>query len=118
MPPPGSQAPTFVSIPEVFESKPLGRSPSRTSLIGCAGAAKATLIELRDPLEEHSHGDADEALYVVAGEGTQRMVGNDVALTPGTLVMVPRGTAHTITRQGTRVLVLLSILSGPPCTTK
>jgi len=32
--------------------------------------------------------------------------------------MVPRGTAHTITRQGTRVLVLLSVLSGPPCTAR
>ena len=73
---------------------------------------------LRDPLAEHTHDDADEAIYVVAGEGTQHIAGRDVPLSPGTLAMVPRGTPHTITRLGTKVLVLLSVLSGPPCTVK
>jgi hypothetical protein len=118
LPPPGSQPPTFVSIPDVFEANSIGRNPSRTSLVGCAGVATATLIQVRDPLAEHSHDDADEALYVVAGEGVERIAGRDVPLTPGTLAMVPRGTAHTITREGSKVLVLLSILSGPPCTAK
>ena len=77
-----------------------------------------TLIQLRDPLTEHTHDGADEALYVVAGEGVVRIAGRDVPVTAGTLAMVPRGTAHTITRQGTKVLVLLSTLSGPPCTVK
>jgi mannose-6-phosphate isomerase-like protein (cupin superfamily) len=116
LPPPGSQSATSLSIPEVFETNPIGRNPSRTSAVGCAGLATATLIQLRDPLAEHTHADADEALYVVAGEGIHRVAGRDVPLTPGTLAMVPRGTPHTITRQGSRLLVLLSILSGPPCT--
>jgi mannose-6-phosphate isomerase-like protein (cupin superfamily) len=118
LPPPGSQPPTFVSIPDVFEANPIGRDPSRTSIVGCAGVATATLIQVRDPLAEHTHDDADEALYVVAGEGVERIAGRDVPLTPGTLAMVPRGTAHTITRQGSKVLVVLSTLSGPPCTAK
>jgi mannose-6-phosphate isomerase-like protein (cupin superfamily) len=57
-------------------------------------------------------------LYVVAGEGIQRVAGIDVPLTAGILAMVPRGTPHTITRSGSRPLVLLSILSGPPCTAR
>jgi mannose-6-phosphate isomerase-like protein (cupin superfamily) len=116
LPPQASQPPTVVSIPEVFESNPIGRNPSRTSLVGCAGVATTTLIQVRDPLTEHTHADADEALYVVAGEGIQRVAGRDVPLIPGTLAVVPRGTLHSITRQGPRVLVLLSITSGPPCT--
>jgi mannose-6-phosphate isomerase-like protein (cupin superfamily) len=118
LPPPGSQPPTYVSIPDVFEANPLGKNPSRTAIVGCAGAATATLIQLRDPLTKHTHDDADEALYVVAGEGIVRIAGRDVPLTAGTLAMVPRTTSHTVTRQGTKVLVLLSILSGPPCTVK
>ena len=118
LPPPGSQPPTFVSIPDVFESNPIGREASRTSIVGCAGVTTTTLIQLRDPLTEHMHADADEAIYVVAGEGIQRIAGRDVELTPGTLAMVPRGTAHAIEREGSRVLVLLSVLSGPPCTAK
>jgi mannose-6-phosphate isomerase-like protein (cupin superfamily) len=116
LPPPGSQPPTVVSVPDVFEANDIGRNPSLTSIVGCAGVATTTLIQLRDPLAEHAHDDADEALYVVAGEGTQRIAGHDVALSPGVLAMIPRGTPHTITRKGTKVLVLLSVLSGPPCT--
>jgi mannose-6-phosphate isomerase-like protein (cupin superfamily) len=115
-PPRGSQPPTFVSIPDVFEANPIGRNPMRTSIVGCAGVATTTLIQVRDPLAEHAHDDADETLYVVAGEGTQRIADRDVALTPGTLAVVPRGTPHIITRNGTKVLVLLSTLSGPRCT--
>src|SRR4029453_18417059 len=35
LPPPGSQPPTVVSVPEVFESSPLGKNPSRTAVVGC-----------------------------------------------------------------------------------
>jgi len=116
LPPPGSQPPTSLSIPDVFETNYIGKNPSRMSAVGCAGVATATLIQLRDPLAEHTHADADEALYVVAGEGVVRAAGRDISLTAGTLAMLPRGTAHIITRHGSRPLVLLSILSGPPCT--
>jgi hypothetical protein len=118
LPPPGSQPPTSLSIPDVFEKNYVGGNPSRVSAVGCAGVVTATLIQLREPLAEHTHADADEALYVVAGEGTERVAGIDVPLTAGTLAMVPRGTTHTITRRGSRPLVLLSLLSGPPCSAK
>jgi mannose-6-phosphate isomerase-like protein (cupin superfamily) len=117
-PPAGSHPATSLSIPDVVEANPVGRNPSRTTSVGCAGASTATLLQLRDPLAEHAHADADEIVYVVAGEGIQRVGGIDVPLTAGTFAMVPRGTAHAITRQGARALVLLSILSGPPCTGK
>jgi quercetin dioxygenase-like cupin family protein len=117
LPPPGSQSPTWTSIPDVFERNYIGKNPSRTLAVGCVGVATAQLIQLRDPLDEHTHDDADESLYVVAGEGVVRAAaGGDILLAAGTLAMLPRGTAHTIARQGSRPLVLLSILSGPPCT--
>ena len=54
-------------------------------------------------------------LYVVAGEGVQRIGGKEMPLTAGTFLVVPRGTSHSIARRGSRPIILLSIVSGPPC---
>jgi mannose-6-phosphate isomerase-like protein (cupin superfamily) len=114
-PPPPSGPPTSVSIPDFVEKNYVGGAPSRSSPVGCTGTSKATLLQLRDPLAEHSHADADEMLYVVAGEGVQKIDGKEVALTAGTFAVVPRGTSHSISRKGSRPVILLSILTGPPC---
>ncbi len=115
-PPPPSGPPTSVSIPDFVEKNYVGNAPSRTSPVGCTGTSTATLLQLRDPLAEHSHDAADEMLYVVAGEGVERIGGVEVNLTAGTFAVVPRGTPHSITRRGSRPIILLSILTGPPCT--
>jgi mannose-6-phosphate isomerase-like protein (cupin superfamily) len=112
--PPAGEA-TSVSIPDFFEKNYIGNAPSKQSAVGCSGGASATLLQLRDPLQEHVHVDGDEMFYVVAGEGTQRILGRDVNLAAGTFAVVPRGTSHAITRRGSRPLVLLTILSGPAC---
>jgi mannose-6-phosphate isomerase-like protein (cupin superfamily) len=115
-PPPPSGPPTSVDVPTFVEKNYIGGSPSKTSQIGCTGTSSATLMQLRDPLAQHSHADADELLYIVAGEGVQRIGTVETNLTAGTLAIVPRGTPHTITRKGNRPVIMLSILTGPPCT--
>jgi mannose-6-phosphate isomerase-like protein (cupin superfamily) len=114
-PPPGDYKATFVSIPDFVEKNYIGSNPSRTSQVGCSGSATATLIQLRDPLQEHRHAEVDEAVYVVAGEGTQRIGTQDIQLAAGTFTVIPRGTSHSFTRKGSRPLIVLSILSGEPC---
>jgi mannose-6-phosphate isomerase-like protein (cupin superfamily) len=120
-PPPPSAAPsgppTSVDIPTFVEKNYVGGSPSKTSQVGCTATSTATLIQLRDPLAQHSHAEADELIYVVAGEGLQRIGGVETNLTAGTLAVIPKGTPHTITRRGNRPVIMLSILTGPPCTT-
>ena len=71
---------------------------------------------MRDSVEEKSLSDADEVLYVVAGEGTLRLGNKDVSLEAGGLAVVPRGTARGLTRKGKNPLMVLSVVSGPPCT--
>jgi mannose-6-phosphate isomerase-like protein (cupin superfamily) len=71
---------------------------------------------VRDSLEEKAQADADEVLYVVAGEGTLRLGNKDVSLQAGGLAVVPRGTVRGLTRKGKNPLMLLSVVSGPPCT--
>lgn len=116
-PPPAVNAqPMTVSIPDFVEKNYVGSQPMMRSPLGCTSSSTTTLVQLRDPLTEHSHADADETLYVVAGDGTHRVNGRDSSLTAGTYSLVPRGTAHAITRKGSRPLIFLSILSGPPCT--
>lgn len=93
-----------------------GRDPVKEDTLGCTASTKTTLLQIRDPQPERAIQDADEVLYVVAGEGTLRLGNKDVPLTATTLAVVPRGTARGITRKGRNPLIVVSTLSGPPCT--
>jgi mannose-6-phosphate isomerase-like protein (cupin superfamily) len=93
-----------------------GREPRREDEIGCTAAARTALLQLRENTPEEARPDADEVLYVVAGEGTLRLGNRDVKLVSSTVAVVPRGTARAITRRGRNPLILLSVISGPACT--
>ena len=108
--------PTTVSLPDFIERNYVGRNPALVLRLGCAAAATATLLQLREPLAEHRHDDADETLYVVAGDGNHRVNGRDTPISAGTFALVPRGTTHAISRRGSNPIIVLSVLSGPPCT--
>jgi len=45
-----------------------------------------------------------------------RLGNKDVSLAAGGLAVVPRGTARGLTRKGKNPLMVLSVVSGPPCT--
>jgi mannose-6-phosphate isomerase-like protein (cupin superfamily) len=106
-----------LSVVDFLESNHLsGRDPSRADQLGCTASAKTTLIQVRDSLEEKSQADADEVLYVIAGEGTLRLGNKDVSLQAGGLAVVPRGTVRGLARKGKNPLMVLSVVSGPPCT--
>jgi mannose-6-phosphate isomerase-like protein (cupin superfamily) len=107
--------PKLLSIPEFVDSQRMGREGVKTSPIGCSGATQARMIQVRDPLAAHTHADADEVLYDVAGDATIRMGGKDQAITSGWLVVVPRGTEHSVTRAGRNPVILVSVVGGPPC---
>ena len=92
------------------------QNPVKEDQLGCTASAKTTLLQLKDPLPEQSRADADEVLYVVAGEGTLRLGGKDMPLKSSSLVVVPRGTTRAVTRKGRNPMYLLSIVSGTPCT--
>jgi mannose-6-phosphate isomerase-like protein (cupin superfamily) len=115
---PPSGPPTYVSIPDFFEKNFVGNAPSLVSLVGCAPSATTHLLQLRAPLEQHVHVTSDEMLYVVAGEGIHKIAGREIPLDAGLFAVVPRGTAHSIVRRGSRPVIVLSIMSGEPCVPK
>jgi hypothetical protein len=111
-----SGPPSSVSIPDFVEKNYISRgAPSKNSPVGCTATSTATLVQLREPLAEHSHAEADEMIYIVAGEGVQRIGSVDMNLTAGTFAVIPRGTPHTVTRKSNTPMIMVSILTGPPC---
>ena len=114
-PPLAAGPPRVLSIPDLFEKQPLGRDALKETPIGCSGASTATMIQVRDALAVHKHADADEMLYLVAGEALLKLGDKDFNIAAGWFVLVPRGTDHTLTRRGRNPVILLSMLSGTPC---
>lgn len=116
LPPPGEAL--SVDIATFIEKNYIGnRQPQKEDDLGCSGDGRAVLMQIREPIENRSHADYDEFLYVVAGDGTLRIDGRDLTLTGanGTFAMVPRGKTHAISRRGRNPLMLLSVRAGVPC---
>ena len=70
--PPSDLAPVTIDLPSFIEKNYVGRAPGKTSPLACATTGDATLVQLHEPLAEHTHADGDEFLYVIAGEGSAR----------------------------------------------
>jgi mannose-6-phosphate isomerase-like protein (cupin superfamily) len=113
--PPGD--PRFLSIVDFLDKNLIsGRDPVKEDEIGCTASARTTLLQLRENGKEEARQDADEVIYVVAGEGRLRLGNRDVPLASSTVVVVPRGTVRGLARKGKNPLIVLSVVSGPPCT--
>jgi mannose-6-phosphate isomerase-like protein (cupin superfamily) len=113
---PSSGDPKVIPVPLFLEKNFIGgREGRKDSLLGCTPTATATLHQLRDSWVSHSHDDADEWIYVVAGEGTLRMSAGDQRLQAGTFILVPHGMAHSFVPQGRNPLIVTAVLSGPAC---
>ncbi|MBA3231935.1 MAG: cupin domain-containing protein [Acidobacteria bacterium] len=115
-PPPRSDArPAVFALPDTIEKDFIGRAPQRTSSLACGSHGTATLIQLNQPLAQHAHDEADEFLYVIAGEGAARLDGREERLRAGVLLFIPSGVPHTLTQTGRNPLILLSTMAGEGC---
>ena len=121
--PPPAPAPTLGpkgeplthTIGDLLEKEFVGKQPRRETLLSCSGSERASMIQLNEGLPERLYESADAIYYVLGGEGSIRMDGRETKLGLNAFVSVPRGTSHSFARRGTRLLVLLSVLSGEPC---
>jgi len=109
--------PKTTAIPMFVEKNFIGgREPRKDSELGCTSTGSATLHQLREAWVGRFHNDADEWVYVVAGTATLRIGSNDQSLSPGTFSLIPRTVVHSIVPTGRTPLIIVSILSGAPCT--
>ena len=105
-----------MSIVELVERELIATTePRRETLLACSANTRTTLVQLNQDQQERLYDAAEVSYYVVAGEGSVRMAGRDTGIAAGSLVALPRGTAHGMLRRGKRPLVLLVTLSGSPC---
>jgi mannose-6-phosphate isomerase-like protein (cupin superfamily) len=112
--PPGD--PKVVPVPTFVEKNYIGgREARKDSALGCTGTGTGTLHQLRDAWLSHTHDNAEEWLYVVAGEGMLRIGTSEQKVQAGTFSLVPHTIAHAIIPQGRNPLIVISVLSGPPC---
>ncbi len=60
--------------------------------------------------DRHNHEDADEILYILAGEGDQMVDdGEPFAVRPGQTVFIPKGAFHSTLNTGYEPMVILAI---------
>lgn len=107
--------PQAVSIVDLLEKEYVGARPRRESLVSCSGSTRTMMIQLNEPQPNRMYESADSTYYVIGGEGTVRLNGEEKPLQTNSFVSVPRGVAHSFTRRGRRPLILLATLSGEPC---
>jgi mannose-6-phosphate isomerase-like protein (cupin superfamily) len=112
---PRVEASATIDLPSFLEQHFIGRDPIKESILGCTVGATTRLLQLRDGLAEHAHGDLDESVYVIAGDGTIRIGAETTDVKAGSLTIIPRGVPHALGRRSKSPLIVLSVLSGKPC---
>jgi mannose-6-phosphate isomerase-like protein (cupin superfamily) len=107
--------PRVLSLTDIAEQLLRVPDPIAERALGCSGATSSRLIRVKESLAAHTHADADEVLYIVAGDATIKLGDKDQNISPGWFAVVPRGMSHTVTRRGRNPVLILSAVSGPPC---
>lgn len=107
--------PVVLDMPAFIEKFYVGKASGKTTPMACSDNGSATLIQANDAIAEHTHDDADEYIYVIAGEGNAQLGARNEPLGAGVFLMVPRGAAHAFTVGRKRPLVFISTLAGGHC---
>jgi mannose-6-phosphate isomerase-like protein (cupin superfamily) len=114
-PPPPEIKFAVLDMPAFIEKNYIGKAAGKTTPMGCALGGSSTLLQINEPLALHAHDDADEFIYVIAGQGMARLSGREESLGPAVFLMIPRGMPHTLTAGPKKPLVLMSVRAGDKC---
>jgi mannose-6-phosphate isomerase-like protein (cupin superfamily) len=104
-----------LDMPAFIEKNYVGRAAGKTTQLACGAGGTATLLQINEPIAQHAHADADEFIYVIAGQGTAHVGDRAESLGAGVFLMIPRGAAHMITAGPKRPLVFISTRAGEKC---
>jgi mannose-6-phosphate isomerase-like protein (cupin superfamily) len=107
--------PLALDLPSFIEKNYVGKAPQKTTALTCSTGGPATLLQLNDTVAEQTYADADEFVYVVAGQGTAVVGTAQEPLDAGAFLMIPRGTKHSFVPGPKKPLVMLSVLAGAKC---
>jgi quercetin dioxygenase-like cupin family protein len=63
-------------------------------------------IAVTDEIKMHRHLDGNHVVYIVSGQGTATVDGQQVALKPGAVIHIPKGVTHNIKAAGGELTLL------------
>jgi hypothetical protein len=115
MPPPGKPV-SLVTSDYLEKNRPKSSEPQKVSSIACSGLANTQIWQIQANWPDRQNGNADIALYVIAGTGTLRMDGHDISLEASSFASIPRGTTYSLSPRGRNALFVLATLAGEACT--
>jgi mannose-6-phosphate isomerase-like protein (cupin superfamily) len=110
-----SAAPVVLDMPAFIEKNYVGRANGKITPLACAAGGSSTLVQINDGIGTHTHADADEFIYVIAGQGSANMGDRHEMLGPGVYLLIPRGVAHGFTTGPKKPLVMISTRAGEKC---
>lgn len=64
-------------------------------------------------IDEHSHPDGMEAMYLMSGRGVAYVNGEKHEFLPDTMIVAPKGVSHKIVNTGDETLRVLCVFSPP-----
>ena len=107
--------PQTIAILDWLDKEFIGRDPRRETILSCSGNERTTIVQLNEPMPQRLYEEADVVYYVLGGEGSVSLDGKSAKVTTNGFISVPRGTAHSFEKRGSRPLMLLAVLGGEPC---
>jgi hypothetical protein len=107
--------PVVLDMTAFIEKNYVGRASGKTLPLGCSSGGSGMLLQINDPIASHVHSDADEFIYVIAGQGTAKLGTRDEPLGPAVYLLIPRGVSHAFTVGPKKPLVMISIRAGGNC---
>jgi mannose-6-phosphate isomerase-like protein (cupin superfamily) len=102
----------LIVLPDWIEKNLVGgNEPQKETVVGRTLVTTASVVQVRDPIKERVRADADEMLYVIAGQGVMRAKGREQLLDAGSFVVIPRGVTYSLERRGRNPLIALSVVA-------
>jgi quercetin dioxygenase-like cupin family protein len=68
-----------------------------TVVKGAPIAASILQLDANAKVPEHVHANETELLYILVGSGTMAINGQDIAVTPTSVIQIPPNTKHSFT---------------------
>jgi mannose-6-phosphate isomerase-like protein (cupin superfamily) len=107
--------PQITSLYDLAQNELKSKTPRAETLVACSGNLRSTLVIVSKDQPQRLYDSAEASYYVLGGEATFRVGGDEKTVPAGGYMTVPRGVPFSIAKHGNKQLALLALLSGAPC---
>ncbi|MBV8602558.1 MAG: cupin domain-containing protein [Candidatus Eremiobacteraeota bacterium] len=91
----GWATPTVIHVAQMTSADFPPKAPTATNQVKMLAVADGGTVQVQmGPVGKHYHANANEVQYVVSGNGMFWLGDKQVAVGPGDLIIIPKGTAH------------------------